>query len=113
MGSKAYPKFCAFAKYLDETFEKLGGHRFFPLECADELNNQEKTFVNWQFNILKVLCDTYKSQEKNANLNFSIPKPAGRPLSTVARFILAQVKDDIISGRSKRVKRFFQNVVLS
>ena len=47
LGSTAYPKFCAFAYYLDHTLTSLGGKPLMPIETCDEMNQPEKSLANW------------------------------------------------------------------
>ena len=54
LGSRAYPKFCEFARLMDNSFSKLGGERIFPMGEGDELNGQEESFITWARNCFKV-----------------------------------------------------------
>ena len=54
LGSRAYPKFCAFGHLLDTSFEKLGGERIFSIGEGDELNGQEESFKEWARACFKV-----------------------------------------------------------
>ena len=47
LGSTHYPKFAAFGKYLDETFDKLGFSRLCEFDAGDELNDQRGSFSRW------------------------------------------------------------------
>ena len=54
LGSRAYPKFCAFGHLIDTSFSKLGGERIFPMGEGDELNGQEESFKDWARACFKV-----------------------------------------------------------
>ncbi|XP_071945021.1 nitric oxide synthase 1-like isoform X2 [Antedon mediterranea] len=58
LGSKAYVKFCAFAKDLDRILIRLGGERIFKVGEGDELGGQDVSFNNWTRDVFK------KSQEE-------------------------------------------------
>ena len=47
LGSTHYPKFAAFGKYLDETYDKLGFNRLCDFQAGDELNDQRGSFNMW------------------------------------------------------------------
>ena len=54
LGSSAYPNFCAFAHYLDNTFLDLGAERILKMSEGDELCGQEESFRRWAQDIFKV-----------------------------------------------------------
>nr|ALQ78661.1 inducible nitric oxide synthase [Tigriopus japonicus] len=51
LGSSAYPNYCAFGKFLDDSFHKLGAVRILPIGMGDELNGQEDSFEEWMFGL--------------------------------------------------------------
>lgn len=58
LGSSAYPNFCAFGIYLDQSLEKLGGKRIIRIGLCDELAQQQFCFKTWlgefrQYDILR------------------------------------------------------------
>lgn len=54
LGSTAYPKFAAFAGYVNNILGDLGGERLLLLQTGDELSVQEKAFQNWQKEVFQV-----------------------------------------------------------
>ena len=54
LGSRAYPSFCAFGRYVDRLFEELGGERIHPLGEGDELCGQDDSFNEWAKQVFKV-----------------------------------------------------------
>ena len=55
LGSKAYPNYCAFGRYLDRLLEELGGKRLHPRGEGDELRNQDDSFAEWAKVTFKVI----------------------------------------------------------
>ena len=47
LGSRAYPKFCAFGKQLDASLSKLGASSFLELTLCDQTTAPEATFNSW------------------------------------------------------------------
>jgi len=47
LGSTAYPKFAAFGKHLDASYDILGANRILPFEAGDELKDQRGSFNKW------------------------------------------------------------------
>jgi sulfite reductase alpha subunit-like flavoprotein len=54
LGSRAYPNFCAFAHYIDNMMNSLGGERIYKMGEGDELCGQEEGFRNWARDVFKV-----------------------------------------------------------
>ena len=59
LGSTAYPHFCAFGRYVDQTLDELGAERIHKCCCGDELCGQEKAFNEWASSVFKLACDTF------------------------------------------------------
>lgn len=59
LGSTAYPHFCAFGRYVDQTLGELGAERILKCTCGDELCGQEKAFNNWSNEVFKIACDVF------------------------------------------------------
>ncbi|XP_013413682.1 nitric oxide synthase, inducible isoform X2 [Lingula anatina] len=59
LGSKAYPRFCAFAVHIDNLLRNLGGQRMTSLVKADSLSGQEKPFVKWSRQVYNEACALY------------------------------------------------------
>ncbi|KAL5016525.1 hypothetical protein ScPMuIL_006114 [Solemya velum] len=59
LGSRAYPKFCAFAYYMDNVFNQLGADRICKLAEGDELCGQEESFRQWAKKVFEVACETF------------------------------------------------------
>ena len=94
LGSKAYSHFCEFGKFLDETFKELGGNRLMPLGCADELNNQEKSFQTWLLDVTTALSKQYL---KEIDIK-EIEPPSDFVNFVEARFITSQDKENVAEG---------------
>ncbi len=47
LGSKSYPNFCAFGKFLDTTLEKLGAVKETKVCLVDEMSQPQETFKAW------------------------------------------------------------------
>jgi sulfite reductase alpha subunit-like flavoprotein len=99
LGSTSYNQFCAFGKFVDITFQELGGTRLLPLVCADELNNQEKTIETWLSDITIALCKQFlKEDNHNSFTNMELSGNQSN-VSLTARFITSQEeKEDILRG---------------
>ena len=54
LGSRAYPNFCQFGKFLDEAMKRLGARSVLPRAEADEMANQEFVFNKWAHEVFKV-----------------------------------------------------------
>lgn len=91
MGSSAYPNFCAFGKFIDNTLEELGGERLIKLTCGDEMCAQEQCFRKWAPEVFKVACDSFclepdvsvmemKSESLNINTVRFLPLKNSEPL---------------------------------
>lgn len=59
LGSTAYPHFCAFGRYVDQTLGELGAERILKCTCGDELCGQEKAFNEWSNQVFKTACDVF------------------------------------------------------
>ena len=59
LGSRAYPKFCEFAKLVNRMFHELGAEKIFPLGEGDELCGQEQAFQAWAEGVFKVQTNGY------------------------------------------------------
>ncbi|KAJ8975785.1 hypothetical protein NQ317_005167, partial [Molorchus minor] len=59
LGSSAYPKFCAFGKYVDNVLGELGGERLLKLATGDEMCGQDQVFRKWAAQIFQVACETF------------------------------------------------------
>lgn len=96
LGSTAYPNFCAFGKFVDNRFQELGGTRLLALNCADELNNQEKAFQTWLLDVTNALCKQYLIRVDNSN--FVNKGSSFDQLNTVsARFsVIEGGKEDVL-----------------
>jgi len=59
LGSTAYPHFCAFGRYVDQTLGELGAERILKCTCGDELCGQEKAFNEWSSQVFRIACDVF------------------------------------------------------
>jgi len=59
LGSTAYPHFCAYGRYVDQTLGELGAERILKCACGDELCGQEKAFNEWSAQVFRVACDVF------------------------------------------------------
>ena len=59
IGSSAYPFFCGFGKLIDQTFRTLGAHQLVPLATCDALNQQYKSFNEWEETTVMTLKKMY------------------------------------------------------
>ncbi|CAF1285137.1 unnamed protein product [Adineta steineri] len=59
IGSSAYPFYCGFGKLIDDTFEKLGGTRLIPFTMCDALNQQFKSYNQWETIAIHTLRSIY------------------------------------------------------
>lgn len=101
LGSTAYPKYCAFAKLLDQTFEEMGIKRCLALTCADELQSQEKTFDHWLNRVTSTLLEISSGGQIEINV---IPK-LNEEQKTVNKYpsrtrilTLTHEREDLIHG---------------
>ncbi|KAF7234428.1 hypothetical protein EG68_11730 [Paragonimus skrjabini miyazakii] len=65
LGSSAYSAFNACATLVDRKIYRRGGVRFADLVLADELDNMEATFTNWQAKLIPRIIDRL---QKSKNL---------------------------------------------
>lgn len=59
LGSSAYPNFCSFGKFLDNTLGELGGERLMKIVLGDDLCGQEQEFRKWAYIAFKKSCETF------------------------------------------------------
>ncbi|XP_062619237.1 nitric oxide synthase 1-like isoform X1 [Saccostrea cucullata] len=59
LGSRAYPNFCAFAHFVDNMINSLGGMRIHKMMEGDELCGQEESFRQWAEEAFKSACETF------------------------------------------------------
>lgn len=59
LGSTAYPHFCAYGRYVDQTLGELGAERILKCALGDELGGQEKAFNEWSNEVFKTACDVF------------------------------------------------------
>lgn len=59
LGSRAYPNFCAFAHFVDNMINSLGGMRINKMMEGDELCGQEESFRQWAEETFKTACETF------------------------------------------------------
>lgn len=64
LGSKAYPQFCAFGRFLDGVLADLGAQRFTKLGTGDELAGQEQSFSEWTAEAFKQACESFELTNK-------------------------------------------------
>jgi len=65
LGSTAYPKFCAFGKWLDLALKRLDGTRLVQVGLGDELGdrvNLNNLCTSW-VNFIKILQAAYTSEK--------------------------------------------------
>ena len=55
LGSSAYPHFCAFSHFINDTLNTLGATRIFSTGEGDELHGQEESFRNWAKKVYQVI----------------------------------------------------------
>ncbi|KAA3672559.1 NADPH-ferrihemoprotein reductase, partial [Paragonimus westermani] len=63
-GSSAYSTFNAFAILIDRKMHQRGGVRFADLVLADELDNMEVTFTDWQAKLTHRIIDRIQKSKK-------------------------------------------------
>ncbi len=56
LGSSAYPKFCAFGKWLDLALKRLDGTRLVPVGLGDELADRDGEFNKWAKAVYQKAC---------------------------------------------------------
>ncbi|CAF3879288.1 unnamed protein product [Adineta steineri] len=77
IGSSAYPFFCGFGKLVDTSFQLFGAHRLAPFATCDALNQQYKSYNEWEENTVIALKAAYpyaSSREKDIRL-FALSRP--------------------------------------
>lgn len=101
LGSTSYNQFCAFGKFVDITFQELGGTRLLPLACADEQNNQEKTIQTWLSDITIALCKQFIKEGNYINYRNVELSADQSSVSQSARFTTSsEGKEDILRGKN-------------
>ena len=56
MGSTAYPKYCAFGKWLDLALKRLDGNRLVTIGFGDELGDRDGEFNKWAKFVYQKAC---------------------------------------------------------
>ena len=56
LGSTAYPKYCAFGKWLDLALKSLDGNRLVPIGFGDELGDRVGEFNKWAKAVYQKAC---------------------------------------------------------
>ena len=56
LGSTAYPKFCAFGKWLDLALKRLDATRLVPVGLGEELGDRDGEFNKWMKNVYQKAC---------------------------------------------------------
>ena len=56
LGSTAYPKYCAFGKWLDLALKRLDGNRLVPIGFGDELGDRDGEFNKWAKAVYQKAC---------------------------------------------------------
>ncbi|KAK3576127.1 hypothetical protein CHS0354_043096 [Potamilus streckersoni] len=69
LGSRAYPNFCAFARFLDTILLNLGAEKISKMGEGDELCGQEESFKIWAHNVFKAACETFCVGDENTVRN--------------------------------------------
>ncbi|XP_041348771.1 nitric oxide synthase, brain-like isoform X2 [Gigantopelta aegis] len=64
LGSRCFPDFCAFGRYLDTMLHDLGAERITSLAEGDDIGGQEKSFRNWVQEVFKSACGIFQIGEK-------------------------------------------------
>lgn len=59
LGSRMYPEFAAFGKWMDQTLGELGGIRLLSIGLADELLGQDNVWKTWSQNFYTMLSQTF------------------------------------------------------
>jgi nitric-oxide synthase, brain len=54
LGNSSYPKYCAYAKFLDCCLAESGAERIHCIGLGDELCGQEESFRKWSISVFKV-----------------------------------------------------------
>ena len=66
LGNSSYPKFCSYAKFLDNALDDLGADRIYELGLGDELCGQEESFRKWSLELYKAALSTFCIDLDNA-----------------------------------------------
>ena len=59
LGNSSYPKFCSFAKFVDNAFDDLGAECIYELGIGDELCGQEDAFKKWSVATFRNAIDAF------------------------------------------------------
>ncbi|XP_041100980.1 nitric oxide synthase, endothelial-like [Polyodon spathula] len=115
LGSRAYPRFCAFGRAVDTRFDELGGERILQMGEGDELCGQEESFKTWARDIFRAACNTF-CVESNSSLdqNEDVFSRDHGWQSQKYRTVIEATPTDLITALSKLHKRkVFQTKVIS
>ncbi|CAM2726484.1 unnamed protein product, partial [Rotaria socialis] len=87
IGSSAYSFFCGFGKLVDSAFQILGANRLAPLATCDALNQQYKSYNEWEETTVIALKKMYPhacvaSKKSQPPLITQLPSPV-RPTSYI------------------------------
>ena len=55
LGSRAYPNFCNFGKFLDKSLSSLGGKRLVEVGLCDDQSKPENSFKAWMTKVQEAL----------------------------------------------------------
>ena len=98
LGSTAYPNFCAFGKFVDQTLGELGGKSLMPVCCGDELNGQEQTFRSWLKQISLTLCKELLHMQDDQVADV-MGSTENAPIAN-ARFQPVNATEDLVTGKT-------------
>ena len=96
LGSTAYPHYCSYGKFVDQTLEELGAKRLMPVCCGDELNGQEQTFRSWLKRMFVIMCKEYLQMEAEQAMEYL--GSADQAPTAMARFEMINFKEDLVIG---------------
>ncbi|XP_049785916.1 nitric oxide synthase, salivary gland-like [Schistocerca cancellata] len=99
LGSRAYPNFCAFGKYVDNILGELGGERIADVCKADELCGQEQTFRKWAANIFTLACEAFCIDADETLLKVTKSLTTATLSATTVRFVHAK-EDNLLKALS-------------
>ncbi|CAF1287757.1 unnamed protein product [Didymodactylos carnosus] len=95
IGSSAYPFFCGFGKLVDRAFQQLGGQRLVPFATCDALNQQYKSYTEWEETTIIALKKMYPHTGTviHPARSTSIPRPPS--LQRATSYVEQQVNINI------------------
>ncbi|CAF3904232.1 unnamed protein product [Rotaria sp. Silwood1] len=96
IGSSAYPFYCGFGKLVDTKFEELGGKRLLPMGTCDALNQQLKSYNEWETLAVKTLRKAYPHACLRLEIDETVSANASRP----DRGTFSNVEDQLIFNTS-------------